>query len=228
MALTGPSLAALVFADHLAFFPTAIDANRQNADTGVPLHNVPEAFISALCEGYVNALLTMVIKDIGAGVLGVPPGNAPPLPVIFPGMPIAVVQLLISQGWVGPTGALVAQSFVGNVLLRTSFVGLLQMRPNPLMAIGTGIVSPVSNLDLLPSMASALNTTLPLAFQASGKFAQNDIPGGPVNATLAARLPAYASALATGVASMTAAVVYAGVSGPTTPVAGAINTGQIV
>jgi hypothetical protein len=228
MPLTGQTLAPLVFADHLALFPTAVNANRQNAITGVLPHNVPEAFISALCEGYANALITMVIKDIGAGTLGVPPGLAPPVPVAFPAIPAAISQFIASQGLLGPAGALVAQSFIGNVLLRTSTIALLQMNPNPLMAIGTGIISPASNPDLLASMTSALNATLPAAFTASGKFAQGDVPGAPLNATLAARLPAYAAALAAGTASMTATAVYAGGTGPTTPVAGALNTGKIL
>lgn len=227
MPLTGPTLAPLVFSDHLALFPTAIDANRQNLSTGVPFHNVPEAFIGALCEGYANALLTMVIKDIGTGTLGVPPGAAPPVPVAFPAIPAAVSQFILSQGLLGPAGASVAQSMIGNVLLRTQTVALLQMNPSPFMAIGAGVVSPASNPDLLPAMTSALNTSLPVAFTASGKFAEGDVPGAPLNAKLAARLPAIAAALATGTASMTAAVVYAGLTGPTTPVAGVINTGKL-
>lgn len=228
MPLTGQTLAPLVFADHLALFPTAVSATRQNTLTGVLLHNVPEAFISALCEGYATALITMVIKDIGTGTIGVPPGTAPPVPVAFPGIPAAIAQFITTQGLLGPAGALVAQSFIGNVLLRTSQIALLQMNPNPFMAIGAGVVSPASNPDLLAAMTTALNTTLPAAFTASGKFSQNDILGGPLNATLAARLPAFAAALAAGTASMTGAVAYAGVSGPTTPVAGAINTGKIL
>jgi len=144
MALTGPGLAKLVFAQHLALFPLAINSTRQNAATGVVPHNVPEQFISALCEGYVNALLTMTITDLGAGTLGVPPGIAPPVPFVFPAAPVAVAQFIAQQGLAGVAGPLVAQSFVGNVLLQTSVLGLLQMNPNPLMAIGTGVVSPAS------------------------------------------------------------------------------------
>lgn len=228
MALTGPGLAKLVFAQHLALFPLAINSTRENAVTGVPPHNVPEAFIGALCEGYVNALLTMTITDLGTGTLGVPPGVAPPVPFAFPAAPAAVAQFIVQQGLAGVAGPLVAQSFIGNVLLQTSVLGLLQMNPNPLMAIGTGVVSPASNPGLKAAMEAALNTSLPLAFTAAGVFGEGDIPGAPVNATLAARLPGYASALSTGVASMTAAVAYAGGTGPTTPVAGVPNTGKIV
>jgi hypothetical protein len=122
---------------------------------------------------------------------------------------------------------LAAQSFIGNILLNTSKIALLTMRPNALMAAGTGVVSPASNPDLFAAMQAALLTSLPAAFQASGFFAEGDIPGGPVNKTLARQIPAYATALAQGAASLTAVVAYAGSGTPPTPVAGAINTGTI-
>lgn len=227
MPLTGPGLSELVFADHLAVFPTALSATRQNLVTGVPLHVVPEKFIEALCTGFVNALLTMVIKDLGSGTSDVP-GTAVPVPFVFPAAPAAAAQLIATLAWTGPQAIGVANSYITNILLRTSQLGLLQMQNNLLMGTGVGLVTPASNPDLLGAMTAALNTQLPLAFQAVGVFGEGDVPGAPVNAILVAQLPAYAAALATGVASMTATVAYVGTASTTAPVSAIINVGNIV
>ena len=50
MALTGPFLSSLLLRDHLSIFPDAIDATRENPETGVPKHIVIVAFLDALCE----------------------------------------------------------------------------------------------------------------------------------------------------------------------------------
>lgn len=227
MPLTADGLAALVFTDHLSVFPSALDAVRENPQTGVPLHVVPEAFIDALCSGFVSALKMATVRDIGSGVLnGV--GAAPPVPFSFPGA-VAAAQVLISQEqWTGVQAAGVATSYVTNVLLRTAQLGLLQMQPNPGVGTGTGIVSPASNPDLQASLVSALNVQLPLAFQATGRFGEGDVPGAPVNATLAAQLPSYAAALAMGASTLTAQVVYTGQTSATAPVSGIVNTGSIL
>lgn len=226
MPLTGQALSALVFADHLSLFPTALNATRENLITGVATHNVPEQFISALCEGYVTALLKMTIFDIGGGTVGVPPGSAVPVPVTFPGGAAAVTQFLVQSAWSGEYSALVAQSFILNVLNNAATLGLLYMKPNPAMGIGTGVVSPASNPNLATLMTAELNTTLPLAFQANGNFGEGDVPGSPTNAALAASLPNYATALGTGTGSMAAQVTYASAAGSTTAIAGVINSGN--
>jgi hypothetical protein len=95
------------------------------------------------------------------------------------------------------------------------------------MGTGTGIVSPASNPALETAALAALNAALPVAFQATGKFGTGDVPGAPVNPILLAQLPGYAEALAKGIATMTATVPYVGVSTPTTPVAGIVNTGRL-
>lgn len=227
MPLTATALASLVFTDHLAAVPTAVGAVRSNPLTGVLSHNVPEAFIGALCDAFVTALTSMVIKDLGAGTSDVP-GIAPPVPFSFPGAPVAVSQFLVSSGWVGPSGALVANVFIGSTLLRASQLGLLQMQTNPLLGTGTGVVSVASNPDLEAAMFASLSTLLPLSFQATGKFGEGDIPGSPVNARLAVQLSAYAAALAKGVSSITANVAYVGNASTTAPVIGVVNTGSIL
>lgn len=227
MALTGPGLAALVFADHLSLFPTALAATRENPATGVLPHVIPEEFIGALCEGFVNALLTMVIKDIGSGANDLP-GTAIPVPFVFPAAPAAAAQLIATLAWTGPQAAGVASVYITSVLTKASTLGLLQMKTNPLMGTGLGLVTPASNPDLLSAMTAALNTTLPLAFQNALVFGEGDVPGAPVNAILAAQLPAYAAALATGVASLTASVAYVGTTATVVPVSAIINTGNIL
>jgi hypothetical protein len=227
MPLTADGLAALVFTDHLSIFPTAMDATRENIQTGVPTHIVPEAFIGALCTAFVTALKAATIRDIGSGVLN-GTGVAPPTPFSFPGASAAAQVLIAQEQWTGTQSAGVATSYVTNVLLRSAQLGLLQMQPNPGVGTGTGVVSPVSNPDLQASLTAALNTQLPLAFQATGKFGEEDVPGAPVNAILAAQLPSYATALATGAATITAQVAYVGQTMVTTPVSGVINTGSIL
>lgn len=228
MPLNGPALTALVFADHLTAFPTAVNAMRQNPQTGVPPHNVPQAFISALCEAYVSCLLQMTVFDLAGGTLATPPGIAPPAPITFPGGPAAVAQFIASQGWVGPASVPAAQSFVGNVLLRASQLSLVVMNPHLLLGAGVGVISPASNPGLGAAMTAALNAALPATFQATGYFGTDDVPGAPVNPTLAAQLPRYAAALGAGTATLTASVTYASVAGPTTPVLGVINSGRVV
>ena len=227
MPLAGPALRALVYIDHLATFPTAVNAVRENPNTGVPRHNIPLTFIGALCDAYATSLKAMTITDLGTGVIGVPPGTAVPALITFPGAIPAAGTFLLSQGWTGPQGALVARSYISQVLNRAAQISLLHMRPNSLMAIGAGVVSPASNPGLFAAMQTSLNTELPRAFQATGKFCEGDVPGAPLNSILAEQLPRYATALATGTATMIGAVVYAGTAGPTTPVTLAPNTGSI-
>lgn len=227
MPLTADGLASLVFADHLSVFPTALNATRSNPLTGVPEHVVPEAFIGALCQAWVTALKAATIRDIGSGVLnGV--GAAPPTPIQFPGAAAAAQVLIAQEQWTGVQSIAVANSYITNVLLRTAQLGFLQMLPNPGLGTGTGIVNAAANPDLQASLAAALNTQLPIAFQATGKFGEEDVPGAPVNAILAAQFPSYANALATGAASIVATVAYVGQTPATPPVSGIINTGSII
>jgi hypothetical protein len=232
MPLTAEGLSALVYAQHLALFSSKpLNSRRSNEATGVADHNVPEKFIDALCAGFVDALLQMSIKDLGAGVQGTPPGVAAPVPVTFPGGPAAVTQFIADMGFdltEGINGLKVAQSLIGNVLLNTQVLAVLQMQPNVLMGTGTSLVNAGTNPDLLGAMEAALNVSLPLAFQDVGVFGEGDVPGAPVNATLAEKLPTYASALAAGVATLTATVTYASAPGSTVPVTGAINFGSIL
>lgn len=229
MPLTAEALTALVWADHLTLFPTAVNSVRSNTEAGIPSHNVAEAFIGALCTGFATSLRAATILDIGAGSAPGTPGIAPPTPFTFPGAPAAASLFLVTQGWTGAYAALAATSFINNVLLRSSQLGLLQMNPNALMSTGVGVVTPASNGHLFGYMKASLLTTLPVVFQATGKFCEGDTPGSPVNATLLAQLPAYAEALATGAATLASTVTYAGVpTVPPVPVAGIVNTGAVV
>ena len=228
MALTGPDLAALVYADYLAVFPDSIDGVRANPTTGVPLHNVSEAFLDGMCAGYVNALLSVVVSDLGSGVLGTPPGSSVPVSFTLPEAEAATATFLLTQGWVGSNAPLAGQTCITNVMVRAAELAQLQMDPQLDMANGSSVVSLATNPGLAAALEAELAITLPLAFQATGKFCEGDIPGGPVNATLTGYLAAYATALATGTASITAAVTYSGTSGDTSTVTGAVNTGRII
>jgi len=221
------AVSSLVLAEHFASFPQAVRAIRENPDTGVPSHNVQDAFITALCSAYISSLKSMTILDIGGGTLGVPPGVAPPATFTFPGARASRDVFLSATGWTGVHASSAAKSYTENILKSVAQVGLLHMRENVLMAIGTSIVSPASNPGLLAAMQASLLTTLPAEMQACGKFAQDDIPGNPVNSVLADQLPRYALALATGTATMLSSITYAGTAGSPTAVVGAVNSGSI-
>lgn len=227
MPLTPPALASLVAIDHLSLFPSAVSAVRSNPATGVPPHNPSLVFIDALTDATVVALKTLVISDIGTGSADVP-GNAIPVPFTFPAIPAAQAYFLARMGWAGPMSSLAAQVFIGSVLLNVSKIGLLKMNPNPLMGTGTGVVSPASNPALEAAALAALQASLPVSFQATGKFGTGDVPGTPVNPILLAQLPGYAEALAKGIASITATVAYVGTAAPTSPVSGILNTGVLL
>ena len=226
MPLTAEGLSSLVYADYLSAFPTAAVAMRENVATGVLTHNVPEAFIGALCDAFVTSILTMTITDLGSGASDVP-GASPPAVFTFPGYPAASALFLATEGWVGVSGALAADAFIGNVLVHASAQGMIQMIPNLALGTGTGIIGP-SDPALEAAMLAALLTNLPLSFQATGKFGEGDIPGAVTNTTLSASLPAYASALAYGVGTITAQVIYTGTATTTAPISGIVNTGSIL
>lgn len=227
MALTSEGLSALVSVDHLSIFPTAATSTRANPATGVLPHNPALAFIDALCDGVVTAAKTLPILDIGSGTQDVS-GVAPPVPVTFPAIPAAQAYLIARAGWVGVSSALASQIFIGSVLLNVSKLSLLQMPPNALLGTGTGIVSPASNPALEAAALLALQTALPVSFQASGKFGTGDIPGSPPNPQILIQITAIAEALAKGLASITATVPYVGTATVTTPVSGIVNTGALV
>lgn len=227
MSLSANALSALVIADHLTTFPTAASSIRANPLTGVPPHNPGFAFIDALCAAIVPVLKGLVIMDLGVGTLDVT-GIAVPVPITFPGISAAQIKLVTLGGWTGPKGHHASQIFVGSVLKNVAKLALLRMNPNPLMGSGAGVVSPASTSGLETAARIGLLAALPLAFQASGKFGIGDIPAAPLNPQLLMQLPAYADALALGIASMTGVVAYVGTATVTTPVPAAINTGVLI
>ncbi len=226
MALTGPFLSSLVLRDHLALFPDAVDATRENVETGVPKHIVVVAFLDALCEGYVNALANGVILDIGQGDDDVD-GVAQDVRFELPGIETAKLFFRVESGWVGEDADDVIDVFIGSTLRYTEQFGVLQMSDNKEMGTGTSVVSPLANPDLQSRLQAEMEKTLNDAFQASGKFGEGDVPGNPINATLAEQLSTYAAALSLGVASIVATVSYTG-SGGGSSVSNVINSGSIV
>jgi hypothetical protein len=225
MALIATDLASLMFQAHIVEFPEAIEVIRENTDTGVPPHNPMQQFTLALCEGYVAALANGVIRDVGEGDEATP-GTAAPVPFTLTQIPFAVTCFISLQGWNGENSLKMANILIGNLLTYTQLRGLLYMTDNRYMGNGTGIVSPQNNPDLQAALEREFNTQFNVAFSNSGFFSEADVPGEPVNATLAAQLKNYATALAIGVASIVAEVNYTG-GLPTGSVSGVVNTGSI-
>ena len=227
MPITAPGLAAEVWAGYLAVMPTAAGALRANPATGVPPHNVPLAFITALATAWSSVLPHVPILAQVTGTADLP--GLPPIPAPFqlPGSPAAVAAFLASSGWVGPVGAVVADAWIGGLLRATAHQGLLLMGACPTVGTGVGVVSPATNPGLAALLLPLLSTALPVAFQAAGVFGTGDVPGAPVNPLLAAQLPRYASALATGLASIIAAPGYVGTATVPAPAVG-ISSGAIL
>lgn len=229
MPLEASSLASLVFTDHLASFPTALAATRENPATGVVTHNVPDEFIKALCSAFVDAVKAdnVTVLALVTGAADVVPFT-PVTPVSFslPGVDAAVSGFLLEMGWTGESGAAFADVVIGSVLRHTAELGLLQMDSGKVVGTGTGVVSPASNPGLAALLEGNLNGTLVSAFTDSGYFGQDDIPGNVVNDVLAAQLPTYASWLAKGFATIVASPAYVGNGSVTSP-ATEIGTGAI-
>lgn len=227
MGLSASALSSLVYKDLLSAFPTAVASNRSNIATGVPTHNVPEAFISAYCEGFVNAVLTLTIMDLGSGTL--PTGGVPaPATFSFVGISTADAYLISRQAWTGTSAAQAAMIFIDSVLLNTAALGQLLMNTNPGLGTGTGVVSAASNPALEAAALGALTPAMQASFLASGKFGEGDVPSAPVNAILLAQLPGYCEALAKGIATITAQVAYVSGATPLAAVSAIPNTGKIL
>jgi hypothetical protein len=225
MSLSAPAIAALVFRDHLAQFPLAADACRENAATGVALHCVPEAFIEALCAGLVTAVQQVRVRGVLTGI-AIPPATASPVPYTLTTVPAAASQFLAAQGWTGSGAAGAVATFITSVLTHLVATSWLQLAPSKVAGTGTALVSLASNPTLQAELETLLQGTLPAAFTAAGVFGEGDVPGAPVNATLAAQLPNYAAAYSMAFAGIVASVPYVGGTGTsvlvTEPVSGSI------
>jgi len=223
MPLDAVALSSAVYADHLSRYPDSAGVTRTNSDTGVSPHNPSEKFISALCTGLIETLGQIVINDIGAGTADVP---GVPTPASFSfNTGLAKNYFLQTQGWKGKEANGVAVSFIVAPLRIFSQSAILMMAENLTMGTGIGVVNPVANVSLESAALGLLNTALPVAFQATGVFCRDDIPGQPLNQTLGDQLPVYAEALAKGIASISAEVVYTGTTTVPAPITGVSNSG---
>jgi hypothetical protein len=225
MALTSDALFSSVYLGFLSMFPDSVKSKRKNDATGVPVHNPSEELVRALCTGFVSAMASAVIRDIGEGDDALP-GTALPTPFVLPNAPFAETSFLSMQGWQGENARLMSSALIGGILQQTQIHGLLYMRDHRFMGNGQGIVSPEAHPNLHATLTQALETHLTSEFSGSGFFSEADVPGNPVNATLASQIPSYASALAIGVSSIVAEVTYIG-GLPGSGVSGVINTGSI-
>ena len=226
MPLAAQLIASLVYTDHLSIFPDAVDATRANPVTGVPLHVISEEFIKGLCTGLVNGVLAVTLKDLGSGDDDTP-GTSGPETFTLPGIALAAVNFKIAQGWDGESSEDVLDLFIKAPLQFIEANALILMTDNANLGTGTGIISPASNPTLQAEAKETILTELRLAFEASGKFAKDDIPGNPVNEQLLVQLSAYADAYAEALASALATVDYTGGGGGSS-VSGIVNTGSFV
>ena len=225
MAVTAAGLSSAVYATHLASFPLAATVTRLNSATGVTPHIPAQELIRGLCTAVATVATQLTYTDAGTGTADVP-GVSAPTTFTIPGRAAAITGFLSQQGWTGPDSVTIANILIGGPLDQLTLQGLLVMQPNPTVGTGVGIVSGATNGSVQAAATSLLEEQLPLALQATGAFGEGDVPANPINSTLLAQLPAYVSAYATALATLTAQVVYTGNASSMVPSAGA-NTGSI-
>ena len=222
--LSASQLAAATFAQYLSAFPLALNAKRENPNTGVAAHCVPEELIKALCSGFLTAVQPAKVFGLLKATPD-PVGNAATLPFMLPAASAAEGLFVVGNGMLGADGVLFAAVVIGDLVETWRATTFLQMDPCAAAGTGSATVAPVTNPSLQASLEAALNASLPAALQASGFFGQDDVPGASVNALLLSQLPKYAAAYAGAVASVTAEVPFVGVGGVpgavTSPVTGA-------
>jgi hypothetical protein len=226
MPLDASVISNLVFTDYLAAFPDVIDATRSNPATGVPLHLPAEAFVQGLVGGVVAACGSVQILDKGDGDDN-GPGTASPVSFALPGAILAPATFKSLAGWDGESSDDAIAVFIGSVLQHVQAFGLLQMSDNADMGDGTSIVSPPSNPNLEDLFFDELQKQMPISFQATGKFGEDDIPSNPVSKIVVDQLDDYCRAYAIALASITATVQYTA-PGAGSSVNNVINTGAII
>ena len=219
-------ISQLVFRDYLAVFPDALDATRENKDTGVPKHVVPEAFIQGLVGGVVAALARAPVQDRGDGEDNAP-GTAAAVRFTLPAATQAVSYFMQTAGWEGEAAVDAATVFIGSTLDCVQKYGRLQMRQNDLMGDGVSQVNPSTNPGLRELFREEVLRQMAVSFQATGRFCQDDTPGKPASTELVSLLGDYADAFAFAVASITATVTYTAPGGGAA-VSDVVNTGAVV
>ena len=221
--LSADLVAGAVYQQHLvAYSGQPAKVRRVDPNTGKS-YNVNFEYVKALCTGLVTTAKRVLILDASAGT-GVG-GTAVPVPFLLPGATAAAGVFLADSGWAGIESAKVASIFIRGALQAVATQGLLQMDTNPFVGVGGGVVAPVNNPQLFADARTKLGADLTQAFLDSGKFHIDDDLSKPLNPQISKTLPHYATAYATGLASITAAVVYAGTPGAVTS---GVNKGNIV
>ena len=226
MPLTAPALSALTYGTYVGLIPTAAAAVRSNPAQGILPHSPPQKLINGLATGLVATIAALKWNGAITGAAD-PSGTAVPTTVVFPGSAAAVGTFLASAGWVGPTSPLVAQALIQSMLDNVAALSLLQGLPSVVVGTGTASFNPGLNASIASIAFSSLMGTLPVALQAEGVFGTGDVPGAPINPVLARTIPAYASAYAAGLATLTSTVPYIGTAAATTPAAGTVVGGLI-
>ena len=229
MALTGPTLAPLVYADYLSAIPTATAANRSNTTTGVLPHNVPLELVTAISGGFADALVAIPILDNYVGSAGTTATPTLTPPIFNPGLiSSALATFLSSMAWAGPSGALIANILITSFFARVTSITQIQMNPIPGGATGAGAVTPASNPSLGAGFTSACSAAIMAKISASGYFNVGDVPGGSPTPQIALLVANLSTAYGTVVGGVTATIPYVGV--PTTPTAPltVVNTGKFL
>ena len=228
MALTGETLAGLVYADYLASIPTAIDANRSNATMGVPTHNVPYELVSAISKGFASALLSMTVFDSYAGSAG---GGSPSLvpPVFNTGLiTTATATFLSSMGWAGTSSTSFTNIMLSSFFSNVASITQIQMNVLPGAGPGTGLINTGVNPGLGATMTSACSAAIISEITSTNKFNQDDISGGAPTAQISLLATNLSTAYGTIVGGLTGTVPYAGTASTPTTALSAVNSGKFV
>ncbi len=227
MALTSKAVADNVFTSYLSKYPTAVNARRSNSLAVPPVleHVIPEAMVSALSEGLVTTISSLLIKDPLVGTAGTL-AEAEKAAISFPTASTEATALRLALGWTGAEASKILDILVVDMFTAVSSNGHLLMNPIPVgVGGGTGAVTVISNPLLEETAASSLATTLPEAFKASGKFFKNDDPDSGLPTELLTMLSNLAATYAAILGNISAAVIYTGVL--TTGAVTVSNTGRI-
>tara|TARA_Y100000310_G_scaffold338680_1_gene429091 strand:+ start:549 stop:1196 length:648 start_codon:yes stop_codon:yes gene_type:complete len=199
----------MTFAGHVALFPGAATALRDNLPNVAP-HNPAQKLIEGLAEGLTDTVTTMKWQGLISGT-AMPGGTAAPIVFTLPAAPASAAAFLALSGWMGVSAALFAQSVIQNMLLNVAVIAKLYGDPSTAVGTGSAIFP---NPAYAAALQSALNAhllgTLSAALTATGAFCRDDVPGGPLNPTMAESIPYYASAYAQGLATLVAVVPYVG------------------
>jgi hypothetical protein len=214
MPLTASALSKSVQGLYLTSFPTCINA-KFPPEKGAGI--IPYAMIECMCTAWCSVLQAPnAISGLYVGVTGFAVAAAPPTVFSFPASATAIPLFNSAIGWTGTSSILVSKSFVVDIPVQSSVLGMLQLLPSAASGPGAGTPSPI--------MASAGTAIFTPLFQAAlvaafnAKLGANGLPLFNTTSTEVNKLILNLSSIyATIISSITFVGAYAG--SPTVPVA---------